>query len=66
VFDAKADLAHLLLAPAGTGAEAGAGLVERVVTSQPSWRRVVSLCVASGIPCPAMGAALAYFDSCVF
>ncbi|CAM9878057.1 unnamed protein product, partial [Phaeothamnion confervicola] len=30
---------------------------------QPSWRRVVSLCVASGVACPAMTASLGYFDS---
>jgi len=32
-------------------------------TRQSSWRRVVSLCVASGIACPAFAAALNYFDS---
>ena len=31
---------------------------------QGSWRRIVSLCVASGIACPALSASLAYFDSC--
>jgi len=30
---------------------------------QPSWRRIVSLCVASGIACPAFSASLGYFDS---
>jgi 6-phosphogluconate dehydrogenase len=30
---------------------------------QPSWRRVVSLCVASGLPVPALSASIAYFDS---
>jgi 6-phosphogluconate dehydrogenase len=33
-----------------------------VVARQPSWRRIVSLCVACGIPCPAMSASLTYFD----
>uniref|UniRef100_A0A7S2XZ87 6-phosphogluconate dehydrogenase, decarboxylating n=1 Tax=Fibrocapsa japonica TaxID=94617 RepID=A0A7S2XZ87_9STRA len=30
---------------------------------QPSWRRVVSLCVASGIACPSLAQSLAYFDA---
>lgn len=30
---------------------------------QSSWRRIVSLCVASGIACPALSASLAYYDS---
>ena len=35
---------------------------KEVVSRQPSWRRIVSLCVACGIPCPAMAASLTYFD----
>ena len=31
--------------------------------SQPAWRQVVALAVAHGIPVPAFGASLAYFDS---
>ena len=31
--------------------------------SQPAWRQVVALAVANGIPVPAFGASLAYFDS---
>lgn len=34
-----------------------------VMGRQPSWRRVVSLGVATGIPMPAFGAALNYFDA---
>ena len=30
---------------------------------QGSWRRIVSLCVASGIACPSFSASLCYFDS---
>jgi 6-phosphogluconate dehydrogenase len=30
---------------------------------QMSWRRIVTLCVASGVPCPALSASLNYFDS---
>jgi 6-phosphogluconate dehydrogenase len=33
-----------------------------VNSRQSSWRRVVSLCVATGIACPSMGASLSYFD----
>jgi len=28
-----------------------------------SWRRIVTLCIASGIACPALSSALSYFDS---
>ncbi|CAE7430351.1 G6PGH1 [Symbiodinium sp. KB8] len=31
--------------------------------NQASWRRVVSLCVACGIPCPAMSGSLNYLDT---
>lgn len=34
-----------------------------VFKRQASWRRVVSLCVSSGIAAPAMTASLSYFDS---
>mmetsp|Transcript_16523 Transcript_16523/g.20199 ORF Transcript_16523/g.20199 Transcript_16523/m.20199 type:complete len:496 (+) Transcript_16523:203-1690(+) len=30
---------------------------------QMSWRRIVTLCVASGIACPSLSASLSYFDS---
>ena len=33
-----------------------------VIDRQRAWRRVVSLCVATGIACPSMSASLAYFD----
>jgi 6-phosphogluconate dehydrogenase len=29
---------------------------------QPAWRRIVSLCAASGISCPSFSASLSYFD----
>lgn len=35
----------------------------QILQRQASWRRVVSLCVASGIAAPAMTASLSYFDS---
>ncbi len=30
---------------------------------QAPWRRIVALCVASGVPAPALGSSLAYFDA---
>lgn len=48
------DLPNLLLDP-----DFGAELNRR----QASWRRIVSLCVASGIACPAYSSGIAYFDS---
>lgn len=50
----NADLDNLLVDPFVT-----AQLMER----QAAWRRVVTLCVASGIAAPAMTASLSYFDS---
>lgn len=47
-------LANLLVDP-----DFAAQLMER----QAAWRRVVTLCVASGISAPAMTASLSYFDS---
>jgi 6-phosphogluconate dehydrogenase len=38
------------------------GFANELNTRQSSWRRVVSLCVASGITCPAFAAALNFFD----
>lgn len=32
-------------------------------SKQMSWRRIVTLCIASGVPCPSMSASLSYFDS---
>ena len=32
-------------------------------TKQMSWRRIVTLCVASGVACPSLSASLNYFDS---
>lgn len=31
--------------------------------NQAAWRRIVSLCVASGLACPAFSASLGYFDA---
>ena len=52
-FDRDPVLANLLLDPYF------AGVVKRCV---PAWRNVVSTAILSGIPVPAMSAALSYFD----
>jgi 6-phosphogluconate dehydrogenase len=53
-FDAEPDLANLLLAPYFTAA---------IESSQTAWRKVVAAAVTHGIPMPAFGSALAYYDS---
>ena len=40
----------------------GLAVVCVVLALQPSWRRVVALCVATGTPVPSVSASLAYFD----
>jgi len=52
-FDKNPGLVNLLLDPFFTDA---------VAKAQPSWRRVVSKAVEIGVPVPAIGSALAYFD----
>jgi 6-phosphogluconate dehydrogenase len=52
-FNEQPDLPNLLLAPRFRDA---------VSQRQAAWRRVVSLGVAQGVPLPAFGASLAYFD----
>jgi len=53
-FRAQPDLPNLLLAPY---------FREAIDRSQAAWRRVVALAVSQGIPVPAFGSALAYYDS---
>jgi 6-phosphogluconate dehydrogenase len=53
-FDENPELANLLLAPYFRAA------IDR---TQAAWRRVVATAVANGIPVPAFGSALAYYDS---
>lgn len=36
---------------------------QELISRQGGWRRIVSLCVASGISCPALSASLGYYDS---
>ena len=52
-FDADPDLVNLLLDPFFTNA---------VAQAQAGWRRAVSASAELGIPLPAIGAALAYYD----
>lgn len=52
-FDQNPALSNLLLDPYFT---------DRVKACVPAWRRTVSLAVQAGVPVPAMGAALSYFD----
>jgi 6-phosphogluconate dehydrogenase len=53
-FDETPDLANLLLAPY---------FHEAIDRSQAAWRRVVAAAVMHGIPVPAFGSALTYYDS---
>ena len=53
-FDREPALNNLLLDPY---------FAERIKSCIPAWRKVVSLAVQSGVPVPAMSAALSYFDS---
>jgi 6-phosphogluconate dehydrogenase len=53
-FRAQPDLANLLLAPY---------FREAIDSSQAAWRRVVAMAALNGIPIPAFGSALVYYDS---
>ena len=52
-FDAEPQLENLLLAPYFRDA---------IHKAQPAWRRVVTAAIQLGIPAPAFGTALAYYD----
>jgi 6-phosphogluconate dehydrogenase len=52
-YERDPDLANLLLDPF---------FKEAVETAQPAWRRVIAVAVELGIPVPALGAALAFYD----
>jgi len=39
------------------------GFAGELNAGQMAWRRIVTLCIASGVPCPALSASLNYFDS---
>lgn len=48
------DLPNLMLDP---------DFADELNTKQMSWRRIVTLCIASGVACPSLSASLSYFDS---
>jgi len=48
------DLLNLMVDP---------GFAEELNARQMAWRRIITLCVASGQACPALSASLNYFDS---
>src|SRR5205085_5256943 len=52
-FDRNPNLANLLVDPF---------FAEQVQKAQPGWRRVAAAAATNGVPLPAMGSALAYFD----
>lgn len=54
VFDAEPQLPHLLLAPE---------IARAVTTAETAWRQVVATAVSHGLPVPAFGSALAYYDA---
>ena len=53
-FAANPALVNLLIDPA---------IAREMQNAAPGWRRVVAAAAAGGIPVPALGASLAYFDS---
>ena len=52
-FDNNPELSNLLLDPFFN---------EKVTSAQESWRKVVTMAIANGIPVPSMSAGLTYFD----
>lgn len=53
-FSNDPNLANLMIDP---------GFADSLNKGQMAWRRIVTLCIASGIACPALSASLNYFDS---
>jgi 6-phosphogluconate dehydrogenase len=53
-FSAQPALANLLLDPS---------LADALRSAQPGWRRTIARAAAAGIPLPALGASIAYFDA---
>jgi 6-phosphogluconate dehydrogenase len=53
-FSKNKDLANLLVDP---------GFTTELNERSTDWRRIVALCVTSGVPCPALCSSLTYFDT---
>jgi 6-phosphogluconate dehydrogenase len=53
-FSANPALPNLMVAP---------NISENLNKNQLAWRRIVTLCIAAGIPCPTLSSSLSYFDS---
>lgn len=50
----QGNMQHVLLLPS---------IASQLQETHMSWRRIVTLCFASAIPCPCLGASLTYYDS---
>jgi len=53
-YDKNPELESLLIDPEFT---------KEILEGQAAWRRIVALCAQEGLPCPAFGASLSYFDA---
>jgi 6-phosphogluconate dehydrogenase len=53
-YAANPALANLMVDPS---------FAEELSRRQTAWRRIVTLCIASGIGCPALSASLGYYDT---
>eukprot|EP00574_Skeletonema_japonicum_P014184 CAMPEP_0201730784 /NCGR_PEP_ID=MMETSP0593-20130828/23531_1 /ASSEMBLY_ACC=CAM_ASM_000672 /TAXON_ID=267983 /ORGANISM="Skeletonema japonicum, Strain CCMP2506" /LENGTH=546 /DNA_ID=CAMNT_0048223409 /DNA_START=12 /DNA_END=1652 /DNA_ORIENTATION=+ len=54
LFENQGNMQNLLLIPS---------IASQLQETHMSWRRIVTLCFASAIPCPCLGASLTYYDS---
>ena len=52
--ESQGNMQHVLLLPS---------ISAQLQATHMSWRRIVTLCFASAIPCPCLGASLTYYDS---
>lgn len=54
LMENQGDIQNLLLLPS---------IASQLQETHMSWRRIVTLCFASAVPCPCLGASLTYYDS---
>jgi len=59
----KIQAAYTLGGPSLPNLMVDPGFAAELNAGQMAWRRIVTLCIASGIACPALSASLNYFDS---